>query len=68
MRVGVRLNEKGALQRRIAVLADMQVRRRAEVRRAKMAMDAHLALRQREIDNLKARLENVQPVELRVAQ
>lgn len=64
----MRLNEKKALQRRIAVLADMQVRRRAEVRKAKNAMDQHLALRQREIDNLKARLDNFRPVELKVAQ
>ncbi len=59
MRTGVRVTERRALQQRIQTLAGQQVRRREEVRKAKVAMDEHLARRDREIQNLQARLANL---------
>lgn len=62
----MRLNEAGAIQQRVDMLEDEQVRRRVAIDNVKQAMDDHYDRRQREIENLKARLSAL-PQPLRVA-
>lgn len=67
-RVGVRLNEAGALRRRIDVLEQQQVRRREAIDKAMAAMEAHFDRRRLEIENLRARLAALPDRPLRIAQ